>query len=116
MLKSFVRGETEWQALTALGARLDFDLDGLHVEEPANAPLYEASVIDVATGLLAKWKTQEAVQAWARVLLATSMIDLRCLEDHPDGEVLLEAVWDAAEGADINDRQRAVAQEHATTG
>lgn len=116
MLRSFVRGETKWQALAALGAQLTVDPDGLHVEEPANAPLYEASVIDVALGLLAKWKTQQALQDWARVLLATSMIDLRCLEDHPDGEVLLEAVWDAAEGTGINEGQRAIAQQHAATG
>ena len=116
MLTSFVRGETEWDALEALGARLKVGPARLHMEETADTPVYEPSAIDVATGLLAHWEVGATLQDWARVLLATGMIDLSRLEDHPHGEVLLGAIWDAAEGTDINDVQLEVARQVAISG
>jgi hypothetical protein len=61
---------------------------------------------EVATGFVSHWAVGNTLQDWARVLLATGMIDLTYLEDHPDGEVLLEAVWDAAAAASDIDSQR----------
>jgi hypothetical protein len=116
ILKSFVRGEAECEALTALGAKVSFDVEQLQVTEPADAPVYEPSVADVATGLLAHSVAVRTLRDWARVLLATGMIDLRGLEDHPDGEVLLEAVWDAAEGTEIVNRQLELVRRLAASG
>lgn len=115
VLRSFVRGETQWDAIAALGARLNFDSDGLHLDEPADAPVYEPSATDVATGLVAHWAIGTTLQDWARVLLGTGMIDLSSLEDHPDGEVLLEALWDASEASDIDDQRLEVARQLAAS-
>lgn len=115
LLRSFVRGETQWDGLAILNVRLSFDSDGLHLEEPADAPVYEATAGDVATGLVSHWAVGTSLQEWARVLLATGMIDLGRLEDHPDGEVLLEALWDAAEASRIDEQRLGVAQQLAAS-
>lgn len=115
LLQGFVRGETAWEALAGLGAQLTVSPMTLRIDEPADAPVFEPSAGDVATGLCAHWAVGVTLRDWARVLLATSMIDLRGLEDDPNGEILLEAVWAAADGADIDERQLKVARQLASS-
>lgn len=110
-LRRFVRGESEWQVLLSLGASVDLDADGLSLEEPADAPVYEPSVQDVAAGLLAHWAIGTSLRDWARLILATGMVDLVSLEDHPAGEVLLNALWDAAGGSDVSEAAVEAARE-----
>jgi hypothetical protein len=38
------------------------------------------------------------------------VIDLKCLEDRPEGSVLLEAMWDAAKSGLIKDEDAALAR------
>lgn len=99
LIRDFVRGRRESNALTVLGASLALGDDVLRLSEPATAPVYEATATDVAVGLLASWAIGTTLQQWARVLLATGMVDLSSLEDHPRGEALLNAVWGAADGS-----------------
>ena len=115
ILRSIVRGERDLEALTTLGARLNVTADGLQLDEPADAPVYEPSIRDVALGLICHWAVGTTLQAWARVLLATGMIDLSCVEDHVDGDALLGALWDAAEGSDIDEHQLGIARRLAAT-
>ncbi len=103
VLRDFVRGESEWEALRALGATIKLDADRLQLEEPPDAPVYEATATDVAVGLLANWAIGTTLRDWARVLLASAMVDLSSLEDDERGEALLNALWDAAGGADPSD-------------
>jgi len=102
-IREFVRGERDWGVLTSLGVSVELNDSSLRLEEPPNLPIYEASVVDVATGFLAQWARGRTLQAWARILLGTGMVDLACLEDHREGELLLEAVWSGAEGAEFSD-------------
>jgi hypothetical protein len=100
VLRNFVRGECDWKALRALGAVIEKDADALRVEECQDPPVYEATTNDVAVGLLANSAIGTTLHDWARVLLTTGMIDLASLEDDPRGDVLLNALWDAANGSD----------------
>jgi hypothetical protein len=103
VLKKFVRGESEWQVLLSLGASIDLDAGGLSLIERADAPVYEPSAQDVAAGLLVHWAVGTSLRDWARLVLAVGMVDLASLEDHPAGEVLLNALWDAAGGCDVSE-------------
>lgn len=116
VIRDFVRGERDSSALTTLGASLELDEDAVHLDEPANAPVYDATASDVAVGLLANWAVGTSLRDWARVLLATGMVDLSSLEDDPRGESLLNALWDAAEGSGPSDGQLHVARQVAREG
>jgi hypothetical protein len=111
VIREFVRGERDSSALTTLGASLELGDDTVHLDEPADAPVYDATASDVAVGLLANWAVGSSLRDWARVLLATGMVDLSSLEDDPRGDTLLNALWDAAEGSGPSDRQLHVARQ-----
>lgn len=115
VLRAFVRGESEWQMLHTIGVSVEFDAECLKVEEPARAPTYEPTADDVAAGLLAHWAIGTTLRDWASVLLATGMIDLSSLEDHSDGEALLNALWDAAEGSEPTQQALDAARRVATS-
>jgi hypothetical protein len=115
ILRDFVRGERDWEDLTALGARLSFDTDGLHLDEPADAPVYEPSIGEVAAGLMCHWAVGTTLRDWARIVLATGMLELSGLEDQSEGDLLLEAIWDAAQGTEISALQLDVARRLAAT-
>jgi hypothetical protein len=111
VIRDFVRGERDSGALTTLGVSLELDDEAVRLDEPANAPVYDATASDVAAGLLANWAVGTSLRDWARVLLATGMVDLSSLEDDPRGETLLNALWDAAERSGPSDRQIHVARQ-----
>jgi hypothetical protein len=75
---------------------------------PADIPSYLASPVDVAHGLLAD-RRHESRALWARVVVGTGIVDLSELEEFPEGNLLLEAIWDAADGRDLDTRTRAIA-------
>lgn len=110
LIRGFVRGESDSDALSTLGASLALDEDVVRLDEPSDAPVYEATAADVAVGLLGNWAAGTALREWARVVLATGMVDLSSLEDHPRGEALLNALWDAAEGSGPSESQLDVAR------
>jgi hypothetical protein len=96
----FVRGESSWKVLEEFGARITFGPTGLHLEEPGNIPVDEASAVDVATGFIRHFG-RDTLREWAAVMLATGMVDLSSLESDPRGDVVLEAIWDAAGGEPV---------------
>jgi hypothetical protein len=101
----FVRGDADPTELAQTGLLLELSESGLQLEEPPGVPVVTPSTSDVASGLLTRRaRGREPLAVWARVLLAANFIDLRDLEDNPAGELLLEALWDAADGADVDDR------------
>lgn len=102
LLRSLLRGEAEWSDLRTLGVSVEFRDGRLRLEEPPDAPVYEARVEDIARGLLAHW-VRSTLQEWARVVLATGTIEIACLEDTEEGELLLEALWECAEGSQPTD-------------
>ncbi len=107
----FVRGDADPTELTRTGLQLELSGSGVQLEEPPGIPVVSPSASDVASGLLARWAHGgEPLAVWGRVLLAANFIDLKALEDHPEGGLLLDAVWDAAGGAEINERAIDVAR------
>ncbi len=94
---------------SALGSS-KFD-PSLRLDEPADTPMFEPSVEDFATGLITNYAVGTSLREWASVLLATGMIDVSSLEDHPRGEMLLAAIWDAAREQAIADEALEVARQ-----
>lgn len=101
----FVRGDADPTELAQTGLQLELSESGVQLEEPPGVPVVTPSISDVASGFLAHWaRGGESLAVWARVLLAANFIDLKDLEDHPNGELLLDAVWEAADRAEVDER------------
>ena len=98
VILDFVRGDRSWNDLELLGARIAFSDDGCNIE--GTLDVVRPSVHDIAQGLISHLEVPlHHLQRWAQVLLAGSgFIDLAELEAHPDGEEILNALWDASAG------------------
>jgi hypothetical protein len=60
--------------------------------------------IDIALGLLEYKSNPGKLQEWATFIMSASeVIDLTFLESWPEGEELLEALWDASFEGRVND-------------
>jgi hypothetical protein len=70
----------------------------LHVEEGADTPVIEVSIPDLAAGVLEHMTDLLSGREWARVLLATGMVDLTAAEGDPDFDEVVGAIWGLASG------------------
>lgn len=103
-----VRGERPWRELATVGIRITFDGNATHAENQRKV-VAVARPADVAKGLIAHEANPLELQEWARVMLAgVSFLDLD-LEDQPDGDILLDALWNARFGRMVSDRAYQVA-------
>lgn len=100
----FVQGRRSWRDLEFVGVTVSFMDDGCDCDGQGTI-VVAPSAPDIALGLLQKMREPApALQRWASVVLAASaVIDLKHLGEVPDGELLLEAVWEASAGQPIDD-------------
>jgi hypothetical protein len=100
MIRQVVRGERPWADLGAIGIKIDFNGDRCTIENERGV-VATADVHDLAEGLLAHVSEDHDLRKWAYLMEASSpFLDLD-VEDHPAGEVLLNALWDASFGQPI---------------
>jgi hypothetical protein len=111
---AFVRGEESSIALEEAGLTIGRDGDHLRVDEPPGVRVLTPTVHDVSAGLLANVASPQHLKEWAQLVLSANCIDLVELEINGNGEVLLGALWDAAEGVQPTDESLAVARDAAS--
>lgn len=99
LLFAFSRAQKNWRALRTLGITIDF-ADGLRMSVPAQTPVIRPTATDLALGLVTLSNSPDLRQ-WAAVLLGLANIELEDLGQHSDGPALLEALWDASVGTQI---------------
>lgn len=102
LVRPVVRGEAHWDALKALG--IEFRQVGrrFEVSNPAGV-VADASVDEIAAGMVRYAGDGEALCAWATlVLVGSSFLDLADLDHHPAGQVLLNALWDVSFGGELD--------------
>ena len=93
-----VRGEVPWHALNTEGLDVRREGDGWSIPF-VRIPALTPSIGDVAQGIKNLSSRPEELREWASfVLAAASLDDLGSLENSPDGEDLLSALWDIAFG------------------
>jgi hypothetical protein len=99
-LIDLVNGVVDEAALAEIGIEVAFQPDGAKIEAGPSSKELRPSVAEVAAGYLAAWaQSSETLQKWARLILGVTNIDLAALEDDPEGDALLNAIWDAADGS-----------------
>ena len=112
-----VRGEIPWRELQRVGLSISFMDDGCDCEG-AGFVVAKPVVPDIAAGFARLSDGSDVeLRRWACVMLAASaVIDLSALEDHPDGERVLSAIWDASAGVPIDAATIATIRSLAGTG
>jgi hypothetical protein len=96
-----VRGQTPWSALQDLDVDLEINGASCSIENPRHL-VAVAKPADISCGFLNYRNDPERLKTWAwLVLAASSLIDLD-LEGHASGDVLLDALWDAAYGVPLS--------------
>jgi hypothetical protein len=97
-IQQFVLGLADVTALEPLGIEVAFERGGMTMRDRSTQEV-RPSIAELATGYVASWaQGSEVLQRWAQVILGLTAVDLSALEDAPEGEALLEAIWDASAG------------------
>lgn len=105
LVMGVVRGEVPLDAISKIGVEIDFE-NGFYKLKSGN---FEVSVTpsaaDVGLGMLRYSSgNKKEFRKWAFFLLAESgAVDLSMLESHPQGDMLLNALWDASFEGRIGD-------------
>lgn len=93
LLREIVRGKRPLRHLQILGMRLELQGNHCRVANPRHIST-SVDVHDLAMGLVTYLSDPEALREWALFIQAGD-VDLD-VEDHPAGEAVLKALWDAA--------------------
>lgn len=116
VVRAVIRRELPLSALEAVGIHLQVhsDIDRgderRFTIESASHVRIAPMPIDLATGLLASGNDSEEFKDWAAFLLsATEIIDLEPLENWPEGDQLLNGLWDASFEGVLTDDTKQVA-------
>jgi hypothetical protein len=105
----FVRGEANLSALQGEHLRVQVTPSGVSVEYRGQEDVVP-ELTDIATGfrkLLQRDRHERG--SWAQVLLAgAAFLDLAALESGVHGQILLDALWDVADGQEVGEEARRV--------
>ena len=98
LVLAVLRGEMPVEAVTKIGIAID-DENGFYQLKSGNFDVaIRPTASDVAVGILQySSRNKNDVRKWAFFLLGESgAIDFSALESHPQGELLMSALWDAS--------------------
>lgn len=94
----FVRGKASWRSLERVGIYVELKDEGCEIDNPWEI-VVNAAAGDIAEGLLAHRDDPQELVRWARIVMGGSgFINLNALEQSAQGDVLLNALWDAMDG------------------
>ena len=97
-----VRGSRPWKDLSAFGVVMRLDGDRCTLDNPRHITA-TVSPADLAQGFARLHHDPTALREWAFLVEAMD-VDL-AMDEHPAGEMLLEALWDASFGNPIHPKQ-----------
>lgn len=108
---SFVRGGCSWKSLERAGIYISLKDDGYEIDNPWRI-VAKAYPRDLAQGLLVYRQTPDQLRRWAGIILAgSSFLGLsEDFETTPEGETLLNALWDAAFEDQVSPEAMSVAE------
>lgn len=106
-----IRGERPLSALSEIGVQVSCQEDGCKLESKVTEVLVTPLAADLAQGLLTYRADSDELKLWAFFILAESgMVDLSEVESHPQGDALIEALWDASSFSYISEDAIKVAE------
>jgi hypothetical protein len=107
----FVRGDNSWEALTRTEINVVSKDEGFEVDNPGSL-IVKPCLRDLAQGLLVHQPMPDQLQMWAAIILAgSSFLDLReAFDVTPEGDILLNALRDAAFEQEVGEEALKVAE------
>jgi hypothetical protein len=117
LILAFVRGGQSWEMLKKAGIYIELSDDRYEIDNPWQVTV-EASLRDVAQGLLSSWRSPDQLRGWAGIILAgSSFLELsEEFEATPEGDILLSSLWDAAFGDEVGQDAMNIAKDLAGEG
>jgi hypothetical protein len=105
-----IRGDLPLSALEEVGIHIIFENDSCEVRSESQVTV-KPSASDIARGLLVLRANRDELRRWAFFLLADlQIVDFEFLESHPQGDLLIGALWDASFEGKINKDAISVAE------
>lgn len=99
-----IRSELPVATLETVGIRLVLKEGHYELKSQGGLEVVTPSVLDLARGMLAHLAHPTELKPWAFFVLGESgAIDLEEVESHPQGELLISALWDASFEGKISD-------------
>jgi hypothetical protein len=96
VIRAFVRGECGRSALASIGIRVSRYDNICEVDNPGKI-MVQVPISDIASGLVRFRNLPKELQEWATLILtSSSFVGLDLLNQHSQGDVLLNALWDAS--------------------
>ena len=96
-----IRGEMPLVTLSDIGVQLSYQDGACRLDSNISGVIVTPMVNDLAQGLLTYRDDSDELRLWAFFILAESGVDFAEVESHPQGELLIEALWDASSQGDI---------------
>jgi hypothetical protein len=96
-----IRGERPLSDVSRLGVTMSVTPGFFELDSPRGVEPVMPSIDDVASGFLAHLTHPGTLREWAAVILGAEFIDLIALESDPDGEAMIEGMWEASAGEPI---------------
>lgn len=101
LVRAVVRGDADISDLSAVGVSIRCTDEYCAVDEPAGFPIAVPTIDEIATGTLVHWARSTGLRDWARVVLSANFVDLTALENQRDGQGVLDILWSASAGEEI---------------
>lgn len=100
VVRQVIRGERPWTDLRTIGIDVQLVGNRCTFENPRNIEV-KADIHDLAKGFLAHLHDARQLREWAFVVEASD-VEL-CVEEHPAGETVLNALWSASFGEPLSE-------------
>lgn len=91
-LRRIARGDEVWHELPRYGIIVTEHASGICISESPAHPV-SITATDIATGLRRHANDPAQLQRWAQLLHAGASLFELDLDDHPDGDALLDMLW-----------------------
>jgi hypothetical protein len=96
-----IRGDRPLSDVARLGVTVSVTPLYFELDAPRGVEAVLPSIDDVASGFLAHLADRDELREWAAVILGAEFIDLIALESDPDGEQIIEGMWEASSGGPV---------------
>lgn len=110
VILGIIRGELPLSTLEEIGVNVIFGEQSCEIS--AELPIIvNPSAYDIAHGILTYLAKPNEMSQWALFLMgASQIIDFEALESHPQGDLLIGALWDASFEGRISNKAVMVAE------
>lgn len=96
-----IRGDRPLSEVSRLGVTMTANPLFFELNARRRADALLPTTDDVASGFLSHMSDSDELREWAAVILGADFIDLIALESDPEGESMIEGMWEVSSGGAV---------------